>query len=148
MWECKYCGHQTEGNLHECANCGTGKDWTPPADVQAFNQDVTEAPTTSAVPIDTAMTTFLRLAGIALALFGIMEGIMILSNAPATPASTVPLYGDPLPTQIQSATRTVYLVLGWAQIIGGVTGGVLLYTVAGIGEAVRDLWVAQQERAK
>ncbi|MDX6272328.1 MAG: hypothetical protein QOD28_3551 [Acidobacteriota bacterium] len=144
MWECKYCGHKTnDDNLQECPNCGTGKDWKPPADVQAFNQEVPEAPATSAVPIDTAMTTFLRLAGMALALFGIMAGIMILSNAPAAPASTVPLYGDPLPTQIQSATRTVYLVLGWAQIIGGVTGGVLLYTVACIGDAVRDLWKAQ-----
>ncbi|HUS11035.1 MAG TPA: hypothetical protein VMZ30_11255 [Pyrinomonadaceae bacterium] len=76
----------------------------------------------------------------AIGLIGVIAGIIVLANSPDAPSE----YSRDVLSQIQHTNRMFYLVLGWSQIVGGITTGVFLYVVAGIGEAVLDLWRAQQ----
>jgi hypothetical protein len=149
MWTCKYCSHEVaDDRLDECPNCGTGRNWIPPAETQSGTADSGVAdtlPTSKAPPFSDTATGFLRIIAFAVAIIGMIAGIIILTNAPNAPSDiAVRFRTDDLPTQIQSANRMLYLVVGWAQIMGGVTTGVFLYVVAGIGDAVLDLWRAQQ----
>lgn len=132
MWTCKSCGHQVEDNLDECSNCGTGINWSPPTDAQ-LSSDISNSGTlttqtaSNTGPIPEVLTTFLRITGIAVAIIGLIAGLIVLTDTPQNPLSTL------------------YLMVGLAQIIGGLTAGALLYAVAGIGDAVRDLWKAQHK---
>lgn len=149
MWECQYCHHEVVDNLDECSNCGTGKNWKPSPDVQSFNVEEPEASATSQDPLGTTAPMLLRILGVAVGVVGVIAGLMVLANAPPAPsAPVVPLYGDTMPTRIQSATRTLYLAIGWGQIIGGIGVGTLLYTVAGIADTVREMWAAQPGKAQ
>lgn len=147
MWECLYCHHEVADNFDECSNCGTGKNWKPSPDVQSFNQEVTEtqAATSDAPAFDagtfSSATTLLRFVGFAMALIGVVAGGVILMDAPAE--RPTPLYGA---VSGDSPFRMVYLVIGWAYIVGGLTTGLLFYVVAGIGDAVRDVWRAAQDK--
>jgi hypothetical protein len=145
MWKCKYCGQVVDNKQDECFNCGTGRNWSPPTDAQlsAASDDgmLTTQAANNTGPIPEVITGFLRVMGIAAAVIGLIAGLLVLMDAPAAPGRTLP-YGD----APQNPIRTLYLVFGWAQIIGGLTAGALLYAVAGIGDAVRDLWKAQRKR--
>lgn len=149
MWKCKSCGQDVENTFDECPNCGTGKNWTPPADVQSFDAAEPESPPAAkSSPVNMMATTLLYTVGIGVAAIGVIAGLVTIGYAPDAPNALGVVYGDTLPLQIQRTTRMVYLTIGWAQIIGGITVGLLLYTVASIGEAVHDLWRASQDRSK
>lgn len=144
MWTCKHCGYENENNLHECWNCGTGKNWVPPTDapepVSASPEDTTTL-SNKAAPFSSEAASALTAVGIAIALIGIIAGLLVLVNAPDAPSDYVK---DAL-TEIQRTNRMVYFVVGWSQIVGGLVTGLLLHVVGGIGQAVLDLWKYQQE---
>jgi hypothetical protein len=151
MWTCKYCSHEVaDDRLDEYPNCGTGRNWIPPTEIQSVAADSEAAetlPTSKAPPFSDTATGFLRIIAFAVAIIGVIAGIIILTNAPSAPSDiAVRFRSDDLPTQIQSANRMLYSAVGWAQIIGGITTGVFLYVVAGIGDTVLDLWRAQQNK--
>jgi hypothetical protein len=147
MWTCKHCGYDNENNLHECWNCGTGRKWVPPTDapapVNASPEETTTSPNKEA-PLSFEAASALTAVGIGIALIGIIAGIVVLINAPDTPSD----YAKDALTDIQRTNRMVYLVLGWSQIVGGLVTGLLLYVVGGIGQAVLDLWKAQQKSSR
>lgn len=104
-------------------------------------------PMVKAEPISTEALGFLRVVGSTVAILGIIAGILILVNTPEGPNDTAIKYrSDELPVQIHRTTRLIYLSLGWGQIIGSIVIGVLLNVVAGIGNAVLDIWKAPQSR--
>ena len=145
MWTCKHCGKEAEDKFDECWNCGCGKNWTPGEPTPL--QKVLEAEATSEEkkpPFSDSATGALRVIGFLAAIAGIAGGIWVLANSPPAPSDIAVRYGNDLPTQIQSANRMVYLVVGWSQIVGGITTGIFLYVVAGIGDAVLDLWAARR----
>jgi hypothetical protein len=143
MWTCKHCGHEVESQFDECSNCGTGINWSPPTKAQAI-VETSEAPetlpTSKDPPYSTDSTAILRFLGFAIGIIGLIGGFIVLFNSPDAPSE----YSTDALSKIQSANRVVYMVLGWSQIVAGITTGVFLYVVAGIGEAVLDLWKAQQ----
>lgn len=93
-----------------------------------------QMPTIKTEPISRAALTFVRIAGWAIAVISVIAGIVVLVN---TPESTY-IAGA-------SGVRVIYLAMGWSQIIGGIITGVLLNVVAGIGNAVLDIWNAKQK---
>ena len=144
MWTCKHCGQEADDHYDKCWNCGCGKNWTP-GEPTAL-QKVLAAETASEraePPFSGSATGALRVIAFAFAIVGIIGGIIVLTNSPNAPSDIAVRFGNDLPTQIQSANRMIYLVVGWAQIIGGITTGIFLYVVAGIGDAVLDLWAAR-----
>jgi hypothetical protein len=88
------------------------------------------------------------LIGYAVAILGTIGGIIVLVNAPAAPSDVALQFGNDLSAQIRSANRMIYLVAGCAQIVGGITTGIFLYVVAGIGDAVLDSWVTRHRDDK
>ena len=145
MWTCKHCGKEADDQYDECWNCGCGKNWTPGEPTPLQNVLAAEVASSRAKPpLSDSATGALRVIAFAFAIVGILGGIIVLTNSPNAPSETVVRFGNDLLTQIQSANRMIYLVVGWAQIIGGITTGIFLYVVAGIGDAVLDLWAAQR----
>lgn len=143
MWTCKHCGQEVESHIDECSNCGTGINWTPPTGRQKIIQSNEVKKTVLPAkdpPYSTDSTSILRFVGLAIGIIGVIAGIVVLFNSPEAPSE----YSRDALSQIQNANRMVYLVVGWSQIVAGITAGVFLYVVAGIGDAVLDLWNAQQ----
>lgn len=130
MWICKHCGQEVESHLHECWNCGCGIDWSPPKEIELIAADGTESngsTTAKPPPFSESETGLLRLLGFAAGGIGLIGGLITLANTPDAPVLNM-----------------LYLAIGGAEIVSGVTTGTFLYVVAGIGDAVLDLWTAQQ----
>jgi uncharacterized membrane protein len=148
MWTCKHCGEQVRGHFVECSSCGYVKNWSPPTETESLSPDAIVPEISSPAktpPFSDAATGFLRILAFGIAIVGVIAGIVVLANSPTAPSDIAVRFGsNDLPTQIQSANRMLYLAVGWGQIIAGITTGVFLYVVAGIGDAVLDLWTAQQ----
>jgi hypothetical protein len=116
--------------LDECWNCGCGVNWSPPKEREPVAADGTESngsTTSKAAPFSDSETGLLRFLGFAAAAIGVIGGLITLANIPDAPVLNM-----------------LYLAIGGAEIVSGVTTGVFLYVVAGIGDAVLDLWTAQQ----
>ena len=90
---------------------------------------------TRPAPISIEALGFLRFVGWAVAIISVIAGIVVLVNTPESGY-----------TRDATGLRTIYLAIGWSQIIGGIITGVFLNIVAGIGRAVLDLWRAQHEK--
>jgi hypothetical protein len=149
MWTCKHCSRDVSDRDDECWNCGRGKNWKPGEpnplpEVLAAETAIEKPPP----PFSDSATGALRVIAFAVAIAGIVGGIVVLTNSPNAPSDIAVQFGNDLPTQIQSANRMIYLVVGWAQIIGAITTGIFLYVVAGIGDAVLDLWAARHNSDK
>jgi hypothetical protein len=97
-------------------------------------------------PISRDALGFLRIVGVGVAILGIIAGGIILFNAPKGPSDIALQYssGD-LNVQLSRAVRLLHLSLGWGQIVGSIVTGVVLNVIAGIGDAVLDIWKRQQQ---
>lgn len=80
------------------------------------------------MPISVNSLICLRVLGWVVAMSGVIAGIVMLAIAP----------------EHQSPVKFVYLSISWMLIISSIAGGVLLNVVAGIGSAVLDIWLLQQ----
>jgi hypothetical protein len=86
-------------------------------------------------PISAGALICLRIAGWVVAIFGVLAGAITLAHTPE--GFTV----------ADARFRGIYLAIGWALLIGGIAGGILLNVVAGIGSAVLDMWRTWYSRA-
>lgn len=86
-------------------------------------------------PVSSDALGFLRIAGWAIAVISVIGGVVLLVNTPESRYYTTDVIG----------LRAMYLAIGCSQIVGGLVTGVLLNVVAGIGNAVLDIWKAQQQ---
>jgi uncharacterized membrane protein YvbJ len=136
MWICKHCGHEVDDALNNCPKCKTGKYWgASETEKRSAGIAVEHAQLIgNRMPISNSAIGFLRFMGIVFAIIGVISGVVILANAPSQNDDIAALF------------RTIHFAVGFAQIIGGITTGVLLYVVAGIGKAVLDLWEAQKNK--
>ncbi len=89
----------------------------------------------AAAPISTDALSFLTFVGWAVAVISVIAGIVTLMNTPESGY-----------LRDTTGLRTIYLAIGWSQIIGGIITGVFLNVVADIGRAVLDLWKAQHRK--
>lgn len=86
-------------------------------------------------PISTGALISLRVAGWAVAFIGVLGGAVTLALAPEGVS------------EVDARFRGIYLSVGWALLIGGIAGGILLNVVVGIGSAVLDMWKSWYGRA-
>ena len=92
-------------------------------------------------PISVGALGFLRVIGWAIAILGVISGIIVLVNAPKAP-----LYSNQFEAQIMQMARLAYLSVGLGQIIGSIVTGTLFNVIASIGNTVLDIWKAQQTK--
>jgi hypothetical protein len=84
-------------------------------------------------PISPEALSTLSFVGWAVAIISVIAGIATLMNTPESRYA-----------RDAAGLRTIYLAIGWSQIIGGFIAGLFFNVVAGIGRAVLDVWTAQQ----
>ena len=80
-------------------------------------------------PISSEAVNILRVSAWVIAIGNIICGIIVLMNTPEY------RYATDL-----NNLRTLYLVTGWSQIVGGIIAAAFFHVIAGIAKAVLDLW--------
>src|SRR5690348_1525731 len=120
MWTCKKCGKAgINDEWHECWNCGTGRDWVPPSDWVMPSDTSANRVEQKTAPLSRDLAGALSALGVVIGLVGVIAGAVVLSNSPEAPSA----FSTDALTDIARANRMTYLVLGWAQIIGGLVTG-------------------------
>lgn len=74
--------------------------------------------------------------GVVLGIVGVIAGFVTIANAPEYAYSTE-----------ARALKTAAWIWGISEIVGGVLTGFVFYVIAGIGQAVIDIWINQNKKS-
>ena len=146
MWKCVGCGKDNQDNRDYCWSCTTGRDGSPPRDLQAFEfaekRPVTQPSSSPQQPLSTpsqvssqslpspipetlasGFASGLRICGGVDLIVGIIGALVIMSNAPSE----------------YSGSRGYYFGLAIAVAFQGVLFCVLFNVIAEISETLRAI---------